>query len=521
MSAPLSLSIKCSTGTKFQVEVEDTSSTVAEFKELLAPQADVPAAQQRLIYKGHVLRDAQTLEDCDVQNDHTIHLVRGAPPPGQAEPPAASSIAGSAPAVNPSSQPAGAANPFSQMLGANPFGGGAPPSMQQMRQQMMSDPNMMREMMDSPMMQSLMQNPDLIRSVISSNPQMRQVMESNPELNHVLNDPTILQQALNVARNPSLMQEMMRSQDRQMSNIEGHPEGFNALRRMYENVQQPMMDAEFGGSPAAAPGPDAAAPSTTPNADPLPNPWGPSPDQGAGAGQAPPAPAANPFAAFAPPGAGGAAGAASNPFAALFGGAAAPPSSAGASAGTAPSPGNPFAGANPFGSMGLDPTMMQDMLQRPEVQSAMQQMMSNPELLQGMMQSNPMLQQMMEANPGARQLMSDPAALRAMMDPQNMQAMLQMRQAMEQLNGSGLFGGAPALQQLLGSGAAAAPGAPAAGATGMLNPAAAAMPPEQLYAQQAQALVDMGFTDAAANLRGLVATHGNVDAAIDRLLQGL
>ena len=31
----------------------------------------------------------------------------------------------------------------------------------------------------------------------------------------------------------------------------------------------------------------------------------------------------------------------------------------------------------------------------------------------------------------------------------------------------------------------------------------------------------MGFTDAAANLRALVATGGNLQAAIDRLLSGI
>lgn len=38
----------------------------------------------------------------------------------------------------------------------------------------------------------------------------------------------------------ALMQEQMRNADRAMSNIESHPEGFNALRRMYETVQVSM-----------------------------------------------------------------------------------------------------------------------------------------------------------------------------------------------------------------------------------------------------------------------------------------
>ena len=42
------------------------------------------------------------------------------------------------------------------------------------------------------------------------------------------------------------MREQMRNQDRTMANIESHPEGFNALRRMYENLQAPLMDAAAG-----------------------------------------------------------------------------------------------------------------------------------------------------------------------------------------------------------------------------------------------------------------------------------
>lgn len=46
----------------------------------------------------------------------------------------------------------------------------------------------------------------------------------------------------------ALMREQMRSTDRAMSNIESHPEGFNMLRRMYENVQvrRPPESRNFG-----------------------------------------------------------------------------------------------------------------------------------------------------------------------------------------------------------------------------------------------------------------------------------
>lgn len=36
---------------------------------------------------------------------------------------------------------------------------------------------------------------------------------------------------------------MMRNQDRALSNLEALPGGFNALERLYRDVQEPMMDA--------------------------------------------------------------------------------------------------------------------------------------------------------------------------------------------------------------------------------------------------------------------------------------
>jgi hypothetical protein len=50
-------------------------------------------------------------------------------------------------------------------------------------------------------------------------------------------------QAMQMARNPAMMREMMRTQDRAMSNLESMPGGFNALRRLYTEVQEPLMSA--------------------------------------------------------------------------------------------------------------------------------------------------------------------------------------------------------------------------------------------------------------------------------------
>jgi hypothetical protein len=42
-------------------QIEDTELTVEALKTMIEKKADVPSALQRLIYKGHVLRDARTL----------------------------------------------------------------------------------------------------------------------------------------------------------------------------------------------------------------------------------------------------------------------------------------------------------------------------------------------------------------------------------------------------------------------------------------------------------------------------
>ena len=84
---------------------------------------------------------------------------------------------------------------------------------------------------------------------------------------------------MQMMRNPQAMREAMRHQDMAMSQLENHPEGYNALRRMYEDVQEPMMQAQqqaFGtGSPNANPTTSTTntPSSSSPNTSALPNPW--------------------------------------------------------------------------------------------------------------------------------------------------------------------------------------------------------------------------------------------------------
>ncbi|KAJ8335182.1 hypothetical protein SKAU_G00408210 [Synaphobranchus kaupii] len=152
---------------------------------------------------------------------------------------------------------------------------------QQMQRQLMSNPEMLSQIMENPLVQNMMSNPDLMRQMIVANPQMQQLMERNPEISHMLNNPELMRQTMELARNPAMMQEMMRNQDRALSNLESIPGGYNALRRMYTDIQEPMFSAareQFGNNPFSALGGNSdgsgVQPSRTENREPLPNPWG-------------------------------------------------------------------------------------------------------------------------------------------------------------------------------------------------------------------------------------------------------
>jgi ubiquilin len=211
----ITVHIKCSNSDKAEIKIE-LSATVLSLKEKIAEVLSVPASQQRLIYKGRVLKDESTLENYDVQDGHTVHMVKGAAAANASNPavsrPTASSNPAPAPAAAPAAAPnafpnpfapnannanpfMGGANPFMGGMGggANPFGGlgGGFPDMSRMQEQLMRNPEMMQQIMNSPMMEDLMNNPDIMRNMMLNNPQMQALLDANPQIRHILNDPAV------------------------------------------------------------------------------------------------------------------------------------------------------------------------------------------------------------------------------------------------------------------------------------------------------------------------------------------
>ena len=154
------LKIKASNGSTTEVEFESSSeTTVAELKVAIETKLEIPASQQRLIFKGKILKDEGTLESYNIVSGESVHLVKGAAP--AAATPAVAALPQATPVATTPVPGMGGLGNFAQlqqqlmgMGGANPFGGAmgmggmGGQNMQQMQQQMMQDPQMMSQIMN-------------------------------------------------------------------------------------------------------------------------------------------------------------------------------------------------------------------------------------------------------------------------------------------------------------------------------------------------------------------------------------
>ncbi|XP_078656399.1 ubiquilin-1-like isoform X1 [Branchiostoma floridae x Branchiostoma belcheri] len=570
---------------KETVEIEATS-TITDFKEAISQKFGQPVEQLCLIFAGKILKDHETLEKIGIKDGLTVHLVIrqkvGSQQGGGSSAPAASSTpsapaaaAGTAPGTaagttaTAAAQPPPAAAPFGLaglggLTGMGNLGMGSANFMemqQRMQQELLRNPDMLTQMMENPFVQSMMSNPDLLRNLIVSNPQMQQLMERNPEITHMLNNPELMRQTMELARNPAMFQEMMRSQDRALSNLESIPGGYNALRRMYTDIQEPMMNAaqeQFGNNPwASLVGGGTSNPQQgQENREPLPNPWAPQGSSTTAATTTGTTTTTGSTTASSPAGQGLPGG--------LPGGI---PTS-----GMFNSPGM----QSLMQQMVENPQLMQNMLQAPYMQSMMQSMGQNPEMASQIIGNNPLFQgnpqlqeQMRQQLPIFLQQMQNPEVQAAVTNPRVLQAIMQIQQGMQQLQAE-----APSLLPGLGvlspsvvppGGVPGSPAAPASSTTTssstdststpttspptttasttatsaatpptgpteaqqqllqqMLQTLAggtAMQPPEVRFRSQLEQLETMGFVNRAANIQALTATNGDVNAAIDRLLQ--
>ncbi|EGT43471.1 hypothetical protein CAEBREN_00658 [Caenorhabditis brenneri] len=490
---------------KYDVEISP-SANVSDLKEkllLLLPTANKD--QICIIYTGKILKDEETLAQHRISDGHTVHLViRNQNRPAQ---PAA------APAPAPAAPTPAAANPFGR-LGGNPA-------------DILNNPEAMRSMIDNPIAQQLLNNPEFMRTIIQSNPQFQALIERNPEVGHILNDPNVMRQTMEMIRNPNMFQEMMRNHDQAIRNLQGIPGGEAALERLYNDVQEPLLNSasnSLSGNPFASLRNDQPAQPRVDRAgqennEALPNPW------------------------------------ASNT------------SSQNSAANNRSADFNSM-----LDSPGIS-SLMEQMMSNPSMQASMfspevlnsirDNMASNPGLMDSILGQMPqiantpgMSETIRRSFPQMINMMRDPVMQEALGNPNVMAAFRQIQdgfavirreapQLMTLMTGNAhnlnaMFAGADAA----GGAGAAAGAAPAAGAGtpgagagagndmggladmirqmniagGALLPGNAPANPEQAYASQLDQLQSMGFSDRNRNLAALTASFGDLNAAVERLL---
>ncbi|CAG9771102.1 unnamed protein product [Ceutorhynchus assimilis] len=487
-------------------EVDDDLN-IKEFKKLISPKFGTEPEQLSLIFAGKIMKDADNLKSHNIKDGLTVHLViHAAPrtPENQApRPPADIS-----------------ATPYNLgglggLVGLEGLGMGSSNFMEiqnRMQNELLSNPEMLRSLLDNPLVQRFMNDPDNMRTLITRNPQMQDLMERHPEISHMLNNPDLLRQTMELARNPSMLQELMRSHDRAMSNLESIPGGYNALHRMYRDIQEPMLSAateQFTQNPFSGlmDGTQVNNPQQgTENRDPLPNPWS------RGSPNAPPAP-------------------------------------------TTPGPNvlnNPPM-ASLLQQMSENPSLIQNMLSAPYTRSVMEALTADPTMANSLLAENPLFasnpelqNRMRTMMPEFLQQLQNPEMQNLMTNPQALNAIMQIQQGMETLGRV-----APSLvntfvpptpnQTTTQSSAGTAttpttttaptppPTAPnlnrdgfsefmARMVAGMSAGNDQSAPPEERYQQQLEQLAAMGFVNRELNLQTLISTFGDINAAVEKLL---
>lgn len=519
---------------KREVQISD-KGTVKDLREKVAEKFSATTDRLLLIFAGKILKDNESLESHKIKDGQTVHLViKALSKPASSETPAkstsqapttpSSTTTSSQQSQSQTSIPGSMPMPFG--FGSGLGGGNLADMERQMQEELRRNPQMMQQIMDNPIVQSMMSNPDIMQQMMLSNPRMRELMDRNPEISHVLNNPELMRQAMEYTRNPAMLQEMMRNQDRALSNLESIPGGYNALRRLYTDVQEPMMNAaqeQFGSNPFASLASDSGNASNTnqrgvENTDPLPNPWG--------GGTTTSSQSANTTSS----------------------------TTATSTASTTPTGGqHDILNSSPMQGMiqqiMSNPEMMQNMMSSPYMQNMMNTMSSNPELTSQIMQNNPLFNsnpQLRQMMPQMLQQMQNPEFQAAMRNPRVVEAMTQIQQGMNTLSreAPGLFQGMSGLQgfPIAPSSTTTSTGTtPTTGTTTTPSPfsgldpallsqmmrtlgtpgglsSVSSQPPEERFRIQLEQLAQMGFPNREANLQALIATNGNVDAAIERLL---
>lgn len=433
---------------KQTIETEE-ESTIKHFKELVAAKFKAETNQLCLIFAGKIMNDNDTLKSRNVKDGFTVHLVIKLP----------SQSNNSSSILSGRGAPSQGLENLTGLLGTLGMGSG---NLSEHLSQQSSINNDTRNL--NSLMQTLLADPSMVHSLITSNPQMQELMERNPEISHALNNPELLRQTMELALSPTMMQEMTRNRDRALNNLESLPGGFSVLQRMYQDFQEPIMDAQLAGhnpflSGLTSGNNNAGNPQQgTENREPLPNPWSAQQRRR------------------------------SDLDTRLFTN----------SIGSEPTL------ENVLQQMSSNPQFQQSIQSTPYAQIIFQILANNPELLNSIFHDNPLIASDVDLQGRIRSLL--PQLLQQLQDLQP--AASDTTSTPNTTAPANRVPPADSFREFL-----------ARMAEGMARRQGLTQPPEQTYQSELEQLAAMGFANREANLRALIATFGDVNAAVEILLR--
>ncbi|KAG8011959.1 Ubiquilin-1, partial [Nibea albiflora] len=483
----------------------------------LAERMEVPAEQLVLIHSGRVLRESELLSHLKGQDDSVsicmIQRPQHSSPAPTSDPAPETVQSDLAVLLNPDADNF-TPSPTSPLclvegldnLGLTNSGPGFFPALQrQMESQLLADPEMMRRLLDSPFVQNTLSNssPQLTRQLIQSNPQIQQLLQTNPEVEDMLNNTGVITQVLELIRNPDMIEDVLHHGDRALDNLQseqGNPEtitgdsdsGFQKtdtkrlkLSQTQTGVPQVVITSSEHQQPAEKES-RQTPPFSSHSTDPL---------RGLTA-----TPRADPD----------------------------------------------HQSTSLLEEITASPGLMESLLSGPYVSSLLNCLSQNPDLAAQMLLSHPLFsgnpqlqQQMREQIPLFLQQMQGPELLSAMLNPRAMEALLQIQQALQTLAAE-----APALIPTAGLGniGANANTAPELGSNNQSGsgPGVATVTEQQQqqfvqqmlqalansnygvhgeeFQEELEQLSSMGFRDRHANLQALISTGGDLNTAVQHLL---
>lgn len=498
---------------KHFVEIAE-SATSTELKEAVSKVYKTPEEQLCLIFNGKILKDDETLSQHSIKDGNTIHLVVRAPP-------RTTDTAPQAPPTTPSVFPFGL-ECFGGFAGLANLGLREPDFVQfqqQIQSQIMARPELLRQIMSNPFVQSMMTNPESIRQLININPQMRQLIERNPDINQILNNPEALRQTMEVARNPAMLQELMRNPDVISAS---KPSAYGDSAQGAQNSSS-TQKAESTASEAGD-GTDKTTSTET---------------KSSAASQS------------------DSQASSTDPAQAGDGKSSESETKPDDSKTSSTVPGGMFTSAemqSMLQQMIENPQLIQNMLSLPYMRSVMEALSANPEMAAQLLGNNPMLgnnqqlqEQLRPMIPNIMHQLQNPEMHRFVTNPEALRALSNIYQGLDQLQQSApnvfqMFPGAQPSLLIPPQMTDVSPGSTTQNGESQTNSDFtmqagqdfsqfmglmvdamcrnnAGLPPEERFRNQLSQLQTMGFINTEANIQALTATFGDVNAAIERLLR--